>query len=138
MDGPAGHGVDAKGVHKAPPSNINEKICKRTAIRRLAEKGYRPEKKINKSDPGPALATKRIAFSGMDRARKSSLVGVGDFEDFTFYPKELKPKFAKLQLPGLICPGVKRSLPHLSAQRGGSPGKTTRRPRSKRSLALHL
>jgi hypothetical protein len=32
-------------------------------------------------------------------ARKSSLVGVGDFKDFTFYPKELKPKFTKLRAP---------------------------------------
>ena len=99
MDSPAGHGVDARVVHKALPSKIKKKICKRTVIRRLAEKGYRPEKKINKSDPGPALAKKRIAFARMYRARRSSLVGVGDFKDFTFYPKELKPKFTKLRAP---------------------------------------
>ena len=99
MDSPAGHGVDARDVHKALPSKIKKKICKRTVIRRLAEKGYRPEKKVNKSDPGPALAKKRIAFARMYRARRSSLVGVGDFKDFTFYPKELKPKFTKLRAP---------------------------------------
>lgn len=81
------------------PLKIKKKVGRRSVIRRLADKGYHPERKINKSDPGPSLAKKRIKFSKIYRARKSSLVGVGDFKDFTFYPKELKPKFTKLRAP---------------------------------------
>ena len=32
-------------------------------MRRLAEKGFTPERKIQRSDPGEALSKKRIAFA---------------------------------------------------------------------------
>jgi hypothetical protein len=86
------------------PKKIKKKICKRTVTRRLAEKGYRPEKKINKSDPGVALSGKRIAFARNYRNQPGSqrggfLQAVADFKEFTYYPKELKPKFSKLRAP---------------------------------------
>ena len=86
-------------MHTALPGKVKKKIGRRTVIRRLADKGLRPEKKINKSDPGPSLAKKRTAFASVYRGTRSSLLGVGDFKDFTFYPKELKPKFTKLRAP---------------------------------------
>ena len=49
---PPGHGVDSQVVHLALPKKIQKKIKRRTIIRRLAEKGYVPEHKINKKDTG--------------------------------------------------------------------------------------
>ena len=73
-------------------------------IRRLAREGYKPEVKISKNDPGPALMKKRLKFAkkyfSWDASDwKSNLQAVGDFKDFIWYPRELKPRFNKLRAP---------------------------------------
>ena len=45
-------------------------VSRRTLIRRLADKGYTPEEKLDKQDPGPALAKKRLVFA-REHATKS-------------------------------------------------------------------
>ena len=37
---PPGHGATSRKIHRALPTKIKRKICKRTVITRLAEKGY--------------------------------------------------------------------------------------------------
>ena len=101
---PPGHGVDSRVVHKALPKKLKKKIVRRTVIRRLAAKGYRPERKISKSDPGVKLAKKRVKFSTKYGGWtpddwETKLQGVGDFKEFTWYPKELKGKHKKLRAP---------------------------------------
>ena len=42
---PPGHGIDSNVLRKALPKKLRTKVSRRTIIRRLAEKGYHPEKK---------------------------------------------------------------------------------------------
>ena len=86
---PAGHGVDARTVHKALPKKVKKKISKRTVIRRLAEKGYTPKKKLNKFAPNEALKRKRLAFCRKHADKtanqwKGFLQGAADLKDYTF------------------------------------------------------
>jgi hypothetical protein len=39
---PPGCGVDSRSLHGALPKKVSKKISRRTVIRRLAEKGYKP------------------------------------------------------------------------------------------------
>ena len=101
---PPGHGVDSRVVHTALPKKIKKKIGRRTVIRRLAAKGFFPQRKLNKSDPGVKQKAKRAAFARKHKDKnfqrwQSHLQAVGGFKDFTFYPKELQGKFKKLRAP---------------------------------------
>ena len=83
--------MDSNNLHRHLPPKIKKKEKRRTLIRRLAAKGYKPERKISKNDPGPALMKKRLKFakkySSWDASDwKSNLQAVGDFKDFTWYP----------------------------------------------------
>lgn len=101
---PPGHGVDSRKVHTALPKKLRKKIGRRTVIRRLAEKRYTPKKKVQKSDPGPALAKRRVVFAEKFLSKskeqwKEYLQAVGDIKEFTYYPRELRPKFKQLRAP---------------------------------------
>ena len=59
---------------------------------------------------------KRVAFckryEGKNAAQwKSFLQGVGDFKEFTWYPKELRPKFYKLRSSWTYMSKKERSQP---------------------------
>ena len=100
----AGAYVDSKIIHSHLPPTIKKKVKRRTIIRRVASKGFKPERKIAKNDPGPALMKKRLNFAKKyfhwDASDwKANLQAVGDFKDFTWYPRELKPRFNKLRSP---------------------------------------
>ena len=89
---------------------------RRTLIRRLAAKGYKPERKISKNDPGPALMKKRLKFAKKYSSRdasdwKGNLQAVGDFKDFTWYPRELKPRFNKLRAPWTYMTKAEKKKP---------------------------
>ena len=97
-----GHHVDSNAVHKALPKKLQKKIARRTIIRRLAAKGYVPEKKLSKTDPEVADKQKRYKWCMKHRGTtaqqwKSQLQAIGDFKDFTHYPRELQPKFRQLR-----------------------------------------
>ena len=51
---PSGQGVDSRIVQSSLPKKLSMKVCRRTIIRRLNEKGYKYSRKIAKSDTGPA------------------------------------------------------------------------------------
>ena len=111
-----GRAIHSQVVHKALPTKLKKKICRRTVIRRLGDKGYKPEMKIQKSDPGPALAKKRVDFCKpyedlSAQGWKSLLQGAGDFKEFTWYPKELYPKFSKLRAPWTYMTKVEKRKP---------------------------
>ena len=100
----AGAYVDSKIIHSHLPPTIKKKVKRRTIIRRVASKGFKPERKIAKNDPGPAFMKKRLNFAKKyfhwDASDwKANLQAVGDFKDFTWYPRELKPRFNKLRSP---------------------------------------
>jgi len=101
---PPGHGVDSRMIHEKLPKKLRENISRRTVIRRLADKNFLPQKKIQKSDPGPTLMQRRLAFGRAHEEKsavawKNELQVVGDMKEFTFYPRKLRPKFAQLRAP---------------------------------------
>jgi hypothetical protein len=59
---PPGYGVEAKDVHTALPKKLRKKISPRTVQRRLAEKGYTPQKKLVQDDPSTTSKKKRRTF----------------------------------------------------------------------------
>lgn len=72
--------------------------------RRLAKKGYTAQKKLDKSQPSEALKKRRVLFARKHEHKspadwKSCLQAVGDIKEFTFYPKQLKPRFSQLKAP---------------------------------------
>ena len=99
---PDGCGIDSREIHRALPAALAMKVCRRTVINRLADEGYNAEKKIQKSDPGPALAARRLSFGKEHEGKteadwKRELQGCGDFKDFTFYPLRLRPKLNRVR-----------------------------------------
>ena len=77
------------------PAKIKKKISPKTVNRRLAEKGYFAQKKIQKNDPGPKLCKTRLKFVSQYEGKPPSwwnqkLQGVADIKDFTYYPRKLK------------------------------------------------
>lgn len=99
---PPGHGIDSNALKRGLPRKIGKKIGRRTIIRRLAEKGFTPQKKSSKTDLSEALAKKRMVFCRKHRMKtaqgwKTYLQGVGDAKEFTWYPRELQPRFKKLR-----------------------------------------
>ena len=56
---PPGAYVDSRIVHKNLPKKIQEKVGRRTVLRRLAAKGYVTQTKLSKTDLGPKQCAKR-------------------------------------------------------------------------------
>jgi hypothetical protein len=84
---PPGHGVDARDVHDALPKKIRSKIGRRTVRRRLEEKGYTPQEKLQKDDPPIQSRTKRWNFGKKHQGKsqrqwRSALQAVGDLKDW--------------------------------------------------------
>ena len=95
---PPGHGVVSRKVHKALPKKFQKKICRKTVINRLADKGYTAQQKLRKSDFHVLQLQKRVRFGKVHIEKsaanwKSELQAVGDIKDFTYYPEELRAKF---------------------------------------------
>ena len=101
---PPGYGIDSNALQKALPTQIKRKIGRRTVIRRLGEKGYTAQKKLNKDDKGEKNKAGKIKFCKKFKAWKAlqwqnHLQACGDLKDFTWYPKALQPRFKKLRAP---------------------------------------
>ena len=56
---PLGKKVYARFVRAALPKAVRTKVCVRTVRQRLAEKGIKPERKLRKSNYGPAWRKRR-------------------------------------------------------------------------------
>ena len=113
---PPGHGIDSKTLQKGLPKKIGKKVAPRNLIRRLAEQGYVPEKKQSKSDLGKAGQAKRIKFCKIHEGKdanqwKSHCQAVGDFKEFTYYPRELQPTFKKLRASWTYMNKREKKLP---------------------------
>ena len=101
---PPGHGVTSRKVRNALPAKLKRKIGRKTVIRRLAAKGYTPQKKRSKACQSEGNRRKRLAFSNAHKDKtaqmwKNTVQAVADFKDFTFYPKDLKPRHKQLRAP---------------------------------------
>ena len=87
---PPGHYVDSRLVLGALPNKVKTKFGRRTVIRRLAEKGYTPSRKLCKTDPTEKTKTKRASFGRKHQNKnfqqwQAQLQGVGDLKDLTTY-----------------------------------------------------
>ena len=99
---PPGHGIDSRSVRNALPKKLQKKVCRKTIINRLGEKGFTARQKKRKSDFGPTMLRKRVKFCRKHEDKdadewEESLQGVGDFKEFTWYPKVLQPRFKRLR-----------------------------------------
>lgn len=113
---PDGHYVDSRIVHKALPKKIKKKIGRRTVVRRLAEKGYHPERKIQRTDTSVVLSKKRSVFADKHKDKsgenwKTELQGCGDIKEFTYYPQELQPRFKRLRAPWTYMTKAEKTKP---------------------------
>ena len=113
---PPGHGIDSRRIHRALPKKVKKKICKKTVISRLAEKGYTPRMKLRKKDFGQNQLKKRDTFgkdhlSWTGQKWNSELQGVGDLSDFTWYPSDMRPRFKELRAPWTYMSDAERRQP---------------------------
>ncbi len=82
----------------------------------MGSPGYTAQKKQSKTDLGPTLMKKRAKFCQKHSDKnanqwKAFLQGVGDFKEFTWYPKELQPKFKKLRASWTYMTKKEKKLP---------------------------
>lgn len=113
---PPGHYVDSTVVRQALPTQLKQKVSRKLIIRRLADKGYTPQKKSSKTDLGRARMKMRVRFCKKHLTKnaaqwKAALHGVGDFKEFTWYPKEIQPTFKKLRSTWTYMTDAERKLP---------------------------
>ena len=113
---PPGAYVDSRIIHDNLGTKLRKTICRRTVLNRLAEKGYRTEDKLSKSDLGPRRCKQRVVFSGPLKDRtpeqwKLKLQACGDIKIFTYYPKELRAKFRRLRCRRTIMSKAEKKLP---------------------------
>jgi len=97
---PLGSDVTAREVATGLPAKLKSKVSLRTIRRRLAERGYVPEKKIEKNDFLKAQRGIRVDCCKSHEHRTPAmwnnyLQGVGDLKDFTYYPRSLKARFIR-------------------------------------------
>ena len=113
---PPGHGINSRKIHRALPVKLRRSISRRTVVRRLADKGYTPQRKSSKGDPDVALAGRRVAFARRYVSRTAgdwarSLQAVGDIKELTFYPPDLKPRFRQLSAQWTYMSKKEKHLP---------------------------
>ena len=95
-----GLGVTSQEVRNALPAALRRKISSKTVRRRLAERGYHPTVKSEKSDFGPSWRKARLAFCKSLRSRSPGqwcryVQGVADIKEVTYYPRVLKARAAR-------------------------------------------
>ena len=97
---PLGSDVSARDVATGLPAKLKRKVSFRTIRRRLAERGYVPERKLEKNDFLKAQCEIRVDFCKDHEHRtpamwQNYLQGAGDIKDFIYYPKKLKARFMR-------------------------------------------
>ena len=99
---PPGHGIVARKVHSALPRELKKRVSERTVIRRLADKGLKPQKKLKKSSQTLKNSKLRLRFCKKHEVKtaqdwRNELQACGDIKEFTWYPKDLRPRLAQLR-----------------------------------------
>ena len=138
---PPGHGIDARTLKKGLPKKIGSKVAPRLLIRRLAEKGFYPEKKESKTDLGRVTTKKRLKFchkyEDLDANQwKSECQGVADFKEFTWYPRELQPKFQKLRASWTYMNAKEKKLPAFQRPKKWFDGKSYKKVKKVKFFGL--
>ena len=134
---PPGHGIDSNTLHRALPQKIKKKVGRRVVIRRLAEKGYTPQMKFNKSDFSVLLRKRRLTWckkhENKDRqAWKNYVQAVGDVKEFTWYPRELQARFKKYRAPWTYMTPAERIKPDFQRPKKWFPKKDWKKVRKQK------
>ena len=138
---PPGHGVDARDVHDALPKKLRAKTSLRTVIRRLADKGYHPQTKIQKDDPPAQSKKKRWSFGKrhVGKSRRqwvSALQAVGDIKDFTYYPKSLQARFKRYRSRWTYMTDAERQKPAFARPKRWFSGKDWKKTKKVKVLGM--
>ena len=138
---PPGHGIDSRRVQKALPKKLQNKMGRRTIRRRLAEKGYTPQKKMCKQDFKESQIRKRMKFQeeheGESEAEwKQKLQAVGDFKEFTYYPQHMRSKFLALRAPWTYMTKSERKKPEFQRPKRWFPKKDWKQVRKQKVFGL--
>ena len=129
---PPGHYVDSRKIHKALPKKLKGKISRRTIRRRVAEKGFKAKKKLDKQAFSETQVKKRLAFQKAHEdwtqaTWKSEVQVVGDLKDFTWYPEDLRAKFHQLRSPWTYMTEAERKQPAFQRPKRWFPKKDWQR-----------
>ena len=97
---PLGSEVTSRDVAVGLSKKLRSKVCSRTIRNRLADKGYVPERKLEKHDFLVKQRGARVSFCLSHQHRSPAmwanyLQGCGDLKDFTYYPKRMKARFCR-------------------------------------------
>ena len=129
---PPGCYVDSRKIHRALPKKLKGEISRRTVRRRVAEKGFKPQKKLDKQSFSETQVRKRLAFQKAHEdwtsgTWKSELQVVGDLKDFTWYPQDLRARFHQLRSPWTYMTDAERKQPAFQRPKRWFPKKDWQR-----------
>lgn len=113
---PPGAGVTARKIRSALPKKLQKKVGERTVIRRLEKKGYKAQDKLSNSTQSAQNAKARVKFckKHVDKTPtdwKSELQAVADLKEFTWYPRDLRPRLTQLRASWTYMTDAERKKP---------------------------
>lgn len=126
---PCGSGVTYKDVWCALADSLRTRVSVKTVRNRLAEKGFKLEEKLTADDKGVAWRNRRLAFCNVHRGKSeeqwvNAVQAVGDFKEFTYYPRALKTRHKQLNSKRTIMKKSERTKPQFLKPRNKMFGKT--------------
>lgn len=133
---PCGSGVTYTDVWRALPDPLRAKVSVKTVQSRLADKGYSLEDKLAADDKGLAWRKRRLAFCDVHRDKSedqwtNAVQAVGDFKEFTYFPRALKIRHKQLSCKRTIMKKAERTKPNFLKPRNKMFDKKTYKQASK-------
>lgn len=119
---PPGAGIVARKIKSALPKKLGKKISERTVIRRLKDKGFTAQEKLSKSTQSVKNAKARVKWCKKHLEKsgaewKASLQAVADIKEFTYYPKDLRPRLSQLRARWTYMSDAERKKPEFQRPR---------------------
>ena len=119
---PCGSECTYSDVWRALDDALRAKICVKTVKNRLMEKGYTLEDKLAADDRGKAWRDRRLAFCDKHREKSEdqwghALQAVGDYKEFTYFPRTLKTRHKQLNCKRTIMSKAERAKPNFAKPR---------------------
>ena len=119
---PCGSGVSYTDVWRALPDRLRAKVTVKTVKSRLADKGYNLEEKLAADDKGLAWRKRRLAFCSTHKGKSedqwvNTVQAVGDFKEFTYFPRALKTRHKQLSSKRTIMKKAERTKPNFMKPR---------------------
>ena len=121
---PRGSAVTSRDVSARLPRSLQGKLCLRAIRNRLAECGYKPTQKAEKTDFLRNQRKARMAFCRAHERRSPAmwaayLQGCGDLKDFTYFPRKMKARFTRYRCSWTYMKASERRLPDFQKPKKG-------------------